>query len=66
MVRLRYGRYYEVKANSPALYDLCKKPLDLKRLRKYVEYNRKTVISFPRGLSDAEGYVSKAYGYVPL
>ncbi len=66
MIRLRYGRYYEVKANSSALYDLCKKPLDLERLRKYIEYNEKTIISFLRGFFDAEGHVSKAYGYIYL
>jgi intein-encoded DNA endonuclease-like protein len=58
------GRYI-AEAASKTLYELLKKPVDLKRIRKYVEHCPKCAAAFLRGLFDSEGCVSKA-GYIYL
>jgi intein-encoded DNA endonuclease-like protein len=58
------GRYVVV-AVSRTLYELLKKPVDLKRIRKYIEHCPKCVAAFLRGLFDSEAYVHKA-GYIYL
>jgi len=55
--------YYIVSGYSRILYNLLKKPLDLEKLKYYIEYNEKTITGFLRGLFDSEGYVNKI-GYV--
>jgi intein-encoded DNA endonuclease-like protein len=56
---------YTVKAASKTLYELLRKPVDLKRIRKYVEHCKKCTAAFLRGLFDSEGCVSKN-GYIYL
>jgi intein-encoded DNA endonuclease-like protein len=58
------GRYV-VEANSMTLYELLKKPVDLKRIKKYVEHCPDCTAACLRGLFDSEGYVNKR-GYITL
>jgi intein-encoded DNA endonuclease-like protein len=58
-------RGYFAEASSKTLYELLRKPVDLKRIRKYVEHCKKCTAAFLRGLFDSEGYVSKE-GYIYL
>jgi intein-encoded DNA endonuclease-like protein len=58
------GRYV-VRVTSKTLYELLRKPIDLKRIKKYVEHCPKCTAAFLRGLFDSEGHVSKA-GYIML
>jgi intein-encoded DNA endonuclease-like protein len=58
-------RTYVADARSKTLYELLRKPVDLKRIKKYVEHCKKCTAAFLRGLFDSEGYVSKA-GYIYL
>jgi intein-encoded DNA endonuclease-like protein len=59
------ARKYIAEARSKTLYELLRKPVDLKRIRKYVEHCPKCVAAFLRGLFDSEGHVHKA-GYIYL
>jgi intein-encoded DNA endonuclease-like protein len=52
------GKYY-VEAVSRTLYELLRKPVGLKRIKKYVEHCKKCAAAFLRGLFDSEGHVSK-------
>jgi intein-encoded DNA endonuclease-like protein len=52
------GKYY-VEAVSRTLYELLRRPIDLKRIKKYVEHCKKCTAAFLRGLFDSEGHVSK-------
>ena len=56
---------YVAKAKSKTLYELLRKPIDLKRIKKYVEHCPKCTAAFLRGLFDSEGCVSKE-GYIYL
>jgi intein-encoded DNA endonuclease-like protein len=56
---------YTVKVASKTLYELLRKPVDLKRIKKYVEHCPKCTAAFLRGLFDSEGHVHKA-GYIYL
>jgi len=58
------GRYTAIIA-SKTLYKLLREPIDLKRIRKYVEHCPKCVAAFLRGYFDSEGCVHKA-GYIYL
>jgi intein-encoded DNA endonuclease-like protein len=58
------GRYIAEVA-SRTLYELLRKPVDLKRIRRYVEHCPKCAAAFLRGLFDSEGHVQKA-GYIYL
>jgi intein-encoded DNA endonuclease-like protein len=62
--RKKTGRYV-VEAASKTLYELLRKPIDLKRIKKYVEHCPKCVAAFLRGLFDSEGCVRKE-GYIIL
>ena len=54
------GRYYYyTQVRSKTLYELLKKPVDLERLRKYIEHCDKCIAAFLRGFFDAEGGVLK-------
>jgi intein-encoded DNA endonuclease-like protein len=54
------GRYYYyTQVKSKTLYELLKKPVDLERLRKYIEHCDKCSAAFLRGFFDAEGGVLK-------
>jgi intein-encoded DNA endonuclease-like protein len=61
-IRPRYvkssGRYV-VEAESKTLYELLKKPVDLDRLRRYIEHCGRCVAAFIRGFADSEGSVDK-------
>jgi intein-encoded DNA endonuclease-like protein len=56
---------YVIEITSKTLYELLRKPIDLKRIRKHVEHCPKCTAAFLRGLFDSEGSVSKS-GYVTL
>jgi intein-encoded DNA endonuclease-like protein len=61
-IRPRYvkssGRYV-VEAESKTLYELLKKPVDLERLRRYIEHCERWVAAFLRGFADSEGCVDQ-------
>jgi intein-encoded DNA endonuclease-like protein len=59
------AKEYIAEARSRTLYELLKKPVDLKRIRRYVEHCPKCAAAFLRGLFDSDGHVSKA-GYIYL
>lgn len=48
------------KAHSKELYDLLRKPIDLERVRPFVEHCRECTAAFLKGLADAEGCVEKS------
>ena len=50
---------YVVEGYSKTLYELLKKPLDIKKLRYYIEYNVETMTAFLRAFFDSEGCVDK-------
>jgi intein-encoded DNA endonuclease-like protein len=58
------GRYV-VEATSRVLFELLRKPVDLKRIRMHIEHCPKCVAAFLRGFFDSEGCVHKA-GYIYL
>ncbi len=50
---------YVVEGYSKTLYELLKKPLDIDRLRYYIEYSVETIVAFLRAFFDSEGCVEK-------
>jgi intein-encoded DNA endonuclease-like protein len=50
------GKYY-FKIRSKTLYELLKKPIDLKKLRKYIEHCPKCVATCLRAFFDSEGSI---------
>jgi intein-encoded DNA endonuclease-like protein len=54
---------YVVEVHSQTLYELLKKPVDLDKLKKYIEYCEECIAAFLRGFVDSEGYVDKK-GYI--
>ena len=58
------GAYVAI-ARSKTLHELLRKPIDLKRIKEYVEHCPKCTAAFLRGLFDSEGCVSKK-GYITL
>jgi intein-encoded DNA endonuclease-like protein len=54
---------YVVEVGSKALYELLRKPVDLERLKKYIEHCERCVAAFIRGFADSEGCVDKR-GYI--
>jgi intein-encoded DNA endonuclease-like protein len=65
-IRPRYVKSsgkYVVEAESKTLYELLKKPVDLERLRRYIEHCERWVAAFLRGFADSEGCVDKK-GYI--
>jgi intein-encoded DNA endonuclease-like protein len=58
-------RRYAIEITSKTLYELLKKPVDLKRIRRHVEHCPKCAAAFLRGLFDSEAYISKE-GYIYL
>jgi intein-encoded DNA endonuclease-like protein len=61
----KYAEMYTVTVASRTLYELLRKPIDLKRIRKYVEHCPKCAAAFLRGFFDSEGCVDKK-GYIVL
>jgi intein-encoded DNA endonuclease-like protein len=58
-------RRYVVEIRSQTLYELLKKPVDLDRLKKYIEHCEKCMAAFLRGFADSEGSVSEE-GYIRI
>jgi intein-encoded DNA endonuclease-like protein len=56
------GRYV-VEAESKTLYELLRKPVNLDRLRRYIEHCERCVSAFLRGFAYSEGNVDKS-GYI--
>jgi intein-encoded DNA endonuclease-like protein len=54
---------YVVEVGSKTLYELLRKPVDLERLKKYIEHCERCVAAFLRGFADSEGSVNKR-GYI--
>jgi len=54
---------YVVEVRSRTLYVLLKKPVDLERLKKYIEHCERCMAAFLRGFADSEGSVNKR-GYI--
>jgi intein-encoded DNA endonuclease-like protein len=54
---------YVVEVKSKTLYELLKKPVDLHRLKKYIEHCEKCVAAFIRGFADSERCANKR-GYI--
>jgi len=50
---------YIVEEYSRTLCELLKKPLDIEKLRQYIEYSVETITSFLRAFCDSEGYVDR-------
>ena len=65
-LKIRKGtRKYFIEVESKTLWELLKKPVDLERLRKYIEHCEKCMAAFLRGFADAEGSVDKN-GYISI
>jgi intein-encoded DNA endonuclease-like protein len=59
-LKIRKGtRKYFVEVESKTLWELLRRPIDLERLRKYIEHCEKCMAAFLRGFADAEGSVDK-------
>jgi intein-encoded DNA endonuclease-like protein len=56
---------YVVEVYSQTLYELLKKPVDLDRLKKYIEHCERCMAAFLRGFADSEGCVDKR-GYITI
>ena len=63
--RIRYQKRYVVEVASKTLYQLLKKPVDLDRLRQYVEHSEECMAAFLRGFFDSEGSVNER-GYISI
>jgi intein-encoded DNA endonuclease-like protein len=50
---------YVVEARSETLYELLRKPVDLERLKRYIEHCERCVAAFIRGFADSEGCANK-------
>jgi intein-encoded DNA endonuclease-like protein len=58
-------RRYVVEIRSQTLYELLKKPVDLDRLKPYIEHCEKCMAAFLKGFVDSEGSVSEE-GYIRI
>jgi intein-encoded DNA endonuclease-like protein len=56
---------YFIDVKSKTLGELLRKPIDLKRIKPYVEHCPKCVVAFLRGLFDSEACISER-GYIRL
>jgi len=64
--RLKYSDIrYAVEVRSETLYQLLKKPVDLDRLKKYIEHCDVCVAAFLKGFFDSEGSVNER-GYISI
>lgn len=54
----RHSKRWIVKFKNKALHELVKKPLDIKRIRFYIEFCEKSMASFIKGFADSEGSVN--------
>ncbi|MEM0482131.1 MAG: LAGLIDADG family homing endonuclease [Nitrososphaerota archaeon] len=53
------GRRFVVKVRCKALYQLLRKPLDIERLKPFVENDTECIAAFLRGFFDSEGSVAE-------
>ncbi len=58
-------KLFAAKAYSVALYRLLHKPVDLGRLRPFIEHCEECMAAFLRGFADSEGSVSE-YGFIEI
>mgnify|MGYP001626240713 CR=1 FL=1 len=58
-IRMQKDGLYVVEGYSRTLCELLKKPLDIKKLRQYIEYSVETMTAFLRAFFDSEGCVEK-------
>jgi intein-encoded DNA endonuclease-like protein len=59
----RSSSRYFVGVESKTLYEFLRKPIDIDRLKPYVEHCERCVAAFIRGFADSEGSVGK-HGYI--
>jgi intein-encoded DNA endonuclease-like protein len=65
-LKIRKGtRKYFIEVESKTLWELLRRPIDLEKLRKYIEHCEKCLAAFLRGFADAEGSVDKN-GYISI
>jgi intein-encoded DNA endonuclease-like protein len=64
-VRVKSTGYYYVEVESRTFYELCKKPIDIEKIRRFVEHCERCMAMFLRGFFDSEGGVSK-HGQISL
>ncbi len=57
--RKRHNGFYIVEGYSKTLCELLVKPLDIEKLRKYIEYNEENITLFLRAFFDSEECVDK-------
>ncbi len=57
---------YRIEITSKTLYELLRKPVDFKRIKKHVEHCPKCTAAFLRGLFDSEGCIGKDGRYIKL
>jgi len=62
----RRDKAWRVDIVSRTLYDLLKKPIDLERVKPYVEHDKRCSRNFLKGLFDSEGSMDKKHGYITL
>ncbi|MEM1944886.1 MAG: LAGLIDADG family homing endonuclease, partial [Nitrososphaerota archaeon] len=53
------SRRFVVELRCKVLYELLRKPLDIERLRRFVEYSAECKSSFLRGFFDSEGCIAE-------
>jgi intein-encoded DNA endonuclease-like protein len=58
-VKVKSTGYYYVEVESRTLYELMKRPIDIEKIRRFVEHCEKCMAMFLRGFFDSEGYVDK-------
>ena len=64
-VKVKSTGYYYVEVESRTLYELMKRPIDIEKIRRFVEHCEKCMAMFLRGFFDSEGCVSED-GYVTV
>ena len=62
-VRVKSTGYYYVEVESRTLYELMKRPIDIEKIRRFVEHCERCMAMFLRGFFDSEGSVNK-HGYI--
>ncbi len=55
---------FQVRVQSKVLYQLLQKPIDIERIRPFVEHSEDCIRSFLRGFFDSEGSVDKNKGEI--
>jgi intein-encoded DNA endonuclease-like protein len=58
-VRVKSTGYYYVEVESRTLYELMKRPIDIEKIRRFVEHCERCMAMFLRGFFDSEGCVSE-------